>query len=360
VFRARRAENVTHRKGPLRYLVGFPIATMHAPLTGAHVIVLADASRIVRAHLEGNGWAVHQCWSIETTRDLLSDTEWDLLLLSRDMPDGDSIALCAEIRARWPHRYVMILSDSAAEDRKIEGFFSGADDCVTYPFGIEELLARVRSGLRIVDLQKALLTTNRQLEQLSLTDHLTRLRNRRAFDRELASRFAVAHRYGRALSLAIIDIDHFKSINDSMGHDAGDAVLRATAQILEQSTRQSDFLARIGGEEFGVILPEASLADATQFGEKIRSTVANAVIRTGDQARTLTVSVGIATLPHSLFDTAAELLFAADQALYRAKRNGRNRAESEKRRERDRFARFISPVPGSDFRLSVTDSRRSH
>lgn len=311
---------------------------------GAHVIVLADASHIIREHFERNGWVVQQCWSLQSTRQVLWTTDWDLAVLSRDLPDGDAISLCSELRTAWPHRYVVIISDSAVEKQKVAAFTCGADDYLSRPFGVEELTARVRAGLRIVDLQKALLVSNRNLEELALTDHLTALRNRRAFDRELTSRFAAAKRYERPLSLAIIDIDHFKSVNDLLGHAAGDVVLRTTAQILERSTRQSDLLARIGGEEFAVILPEVSLSDAIQYGEKICAAVST-VIRAGEETRNLTVSIGVASIPHSEFESSAELMFAADQALFRAKRNGRNRSEGENRRERGRFAtRTCAPV----------------
>ena len=186
--------------------------------------------------------------------------------------------------------------------------------------------------MRIVELQKELLASSRRYEALSLTDSLTSLHNRRAFDQEFASRFEQARRYARPLSLAIIDLDYFKSINDQFGHSAGDGVLRAIAQILDHGTRRSDFLARIGGEEFGVLLPETSLFEALHFAEKIRATIAGATIRTDDFPHQVTVSIGVANVPHSSVTTPEQLFNAADQALYRAKARGRNRIESERRK----------------------------
>jgi diguanylate cyclase (GGDEF)-like protein len=135
----------------------------------------------------------------------------------------------------------------------------------------------------------------------------------------------------------VIDVDHFKSVNDTYGHAAGDAVLRSVAQLLDHGTRQSDFVARVGGEEFAVLLPETQLEEAERFAEKVRASIEGTTIRTGDVAHRITVSVGVAGMPHSYIASESELLQMADQALYRAKANGRNRVEIERRR-RNRFA----------------------
>ena len=165
-----------------------------------------------------------------------------------------------------------------------------------------------------------------------MTDGLTSLRNRRAFDQQLPAALEHARRYQRSLSLAVIDIDHFKSINDTYGHDAGDAILRGVAQLIASGTRQTDYTARIGGEEFAILLPETALFEGLQFAEKLRNLVASSTIRVGDTGHRVTVSIGIANVPHSQVHDADELFRAADQALYRAKANGRNRVEMEKRR----------------------------
>ena len=309
----------------------------------SRVIAVVSASRALRERLEGNGWAIEQLPSLEAGRHFLQYAEWDLALISDELPDGDGLTLCAEARISAPHRYLMLVADDERDSRLVKGFAAGADDCVSASCGDEELLARVRAGLRVASIQKFLLRMNVQLEEISLTDDLTQLRNRRAFDRELESRFEVAKRYERALSLAVIDVDHFKNVNDRLGHEAGDMVLRAASDILARSTRRSDCVARIGGDEFAVILPETSLRDAMLFGDKIRAAVGAAIIQIGGHQSCVTISVGVASLPHSLFEIATEMLFAADQALYRAKRNGRDRAESENRRERDRFARWTEP-----------------
>ncbi|HET7434141.1 MAG TPA: diguanylate cyclase [Thermoanaerobaculia bacterium] len=301
------------------------------------IILIEDDSvvaQVVSRHLQREGWIVRRGDTIAAGRELVADGGWDLVILDRRLPDGDGFELCRDLRKDYPRAYLLMLTGEASEEAKLAGFEVGADDYVTKSMPIPELMARVRAGLRIVELQKALLASNRQLEELSLRDGLTSLRNRRAFEQELATAYAQARRYDRPLSLAIVDVDHFKVINDSIGHTAGDAVLRAVAQLLEHSTRQSDFVARVGGEEFAVLLPETALFDSMQFAEKIRATIASSTIRTGDVAHRVTVSIGIASIPHSRTNDAAELYHAADQALYRAKNGGRNRVEIERRRER--------------------------
>jgi diguanylate cyclase (GGDEF)-like protein len=168
---------------------------------------------------------------------------------------------------------------------------------------------------------------------MSLTDDLTRLRNRRAVENELVTRFSLAIRHQRPLAVAMIDVDHFKLINDAHGHQVGDSVLRGVASGLRRGTRVTDVVGRVGGEEFCVLLPETALFEAIQFGEKIRAIIASEPI----EGLPVTVSVGIASMPHSAFASPDEIVYAADQALYRAKNRGRNRVESEKRNER--FAR---------------------
>ena len=277
-------------------------------------------------HLERQGWSVRAAGSLAGAREVFRTTDWDLALLDRRLPDGDGIELCAELRAGAPHGYILMLTGESSDEAKLEGFQRGADDYVTKPFQLDELMARIRAGLRIVELQKALIASNRQLENLSLTDGLTNLRNRRAFDDEIAMRFEEVRRYQRPLSVAVIDVDHFKSVNDDYGHETGDGVLRTLAGVIERATRATDFVARYGGEEFAVILPETQLEDAILVADKLRGAVVIAGLHN------TTISIGVAGVPHTEMTSAAELVHAADQALYRAKKNGRNRVEAERRK----------------------------
>jgi len=305
-----------------------------------NIILVEDDSNVsllLTRQLQRAGYAVRAAGNMADARVLFGDAPWDVAILDRMLPDGDGLDLCRELRAASPHSYILLLTGVDSAEAKLEGFARGADDYVTKPFQTDELIARIRAGVRIVGLQKALIDTNRKLEELSLTDSLTSLRNRRAFDERMVEAFEHARRYERPLSLVLVDVDYFKSVNDTEGHEAGDAVLREVARRLGESTRQTDFAARVGGEEFGILLPETPLFEAMQFAEKIRAAIASEPIGN----RRMTVSLGIANVPHSRVEDAAELFRAADKALYRAKANGRNRAEMERRHDlRERPALF--------------------
>jgi diguanylate cyclase (GGDEF)-like protein len=310
---------------------------METTMNGSEVVVVEDdlsVVRLIRYALAREGAHVRHAGSVSEARNTLAEP-WDLILLDRRLPDGDGIELCREVRPRNEHAYIIIITGDATAEAKMAGFGCGADDYVTKPFLIDELVARVRAGLRIVTLQKALLTTNAQLAELSRTDPLTGIANRRAFEEELDERFEVARRYNRPLSMVMIDIDYFKDTNDAYGHPAGDEVLRSVARVIRKGSRQTDVVARYGGEEFAVILPETPLFEGLQFAEKIRAMVAAEDL--GGMPPRITVSLGVATMGHTMFSTATDLVAASDAALYRAKEKGRNRVECE-RRQRPRPA----------------------
>jgi two-component system cell cycle response regulator len=289
----------------------------------------ANISLLLTRQLERAGYRVRHAASIASARELLRTEGWELALLDRQLPDGDGLDLCRELRTSSPHGYILMFTGMTSDEAKLEGFERGADDYVSKGTQLDEVLARVRAGLRIVTLQNALLESNKRLEELSLTDALTGIANRRAFDARLALVFEHARRYERPLSLVLVDVDHFKTINDERGHSSGDEVLRCVAKRIAAGTRATDFAARIGGEEFAILLPETPLFEAMQFCEKIRASIAAEPM---DGFR-VTVSLGVANVPHSRVPAQLDLFTAADAALYRAKANGRNRVEMERRRE---------------------------
>jgi two-component system, cell cycle response regulator len=300
----------------------------------------AAIRRLVSLFLRRAGYDVIEVATGEAARSRLGVENWNLAILDRKLPDLDGLDLCREIKAdpRFRNRYVIMLSGEADEQDKIEGLDLGADDYITKPFQYKELLARIRAGKRIVDLQSELLESNRRLELLSITDGLTRLYNHRHFQDEMVRAFDESQRYQRPLSLAIIDIDFFKKVNDTYGHAAGDDVLKTVARLFMDSVRSTDLVARYGGEEFTVMMPETDMGDAIAFAEKIRTLVEQTTIETQAGPVRVTVSIGVSSVPATPIQTPKEMIVAADKALYRAKRGGRNQVQAEKRKDLTRVS----------------------
>ncbi|HXI14029.1 MAG TPA: diguanylate cyclase [Thermoanaerobaculia bacterium] len=301
-----------------------------------------DAIRkLVGLFLRRSGYDLVEATTAAEARENFAAHDWDLAVLDRRLPDADGAVLCQELKSApaTRNRYIIMLTGEDEQSDKIEGLDLGADDYMTKPFQYQELLARVRAGKRIVDLQYELLESNRRLELLSITDGLTRLYNHRHFQEELARAFEESERYQRPLSIAIIDIDFFKKVNDTYGHGAGDEVLKSVAAIFKDSIRSSDLAARYGGEEFTVMMPETDLDDAITFAEKIRTLVEQSTIETTAGIVPVTVSIGISSYPRYKARSPRGLVEAADKALYRAKRRGRNQVQAEKRSDPDRKER---------------------
>jgi diguanylate cyclase (GGDEF)-like protein len=313
------------------------------------VIVDDDAAirRLVKFYLHRAGYAIFECTTGAEARQVLAEEQWDLAVLDRRLPDLDGVVLAHELKSKRDlrTRYVIMLTGEDDQDAKVEGLELGADDYITKPFQHAELLARIRAGKRIVDLQKELVEANKRLELLSITDGLTRLYNHRHFQDELARAFEESARYQRPLSLAIIDIDFFKKVNDSYGHAVGDEVLKAVSKLYRESVRSTDLVARYGGEEFAVMMPETDLDDAIAFAEKIRTMIESATIDTQAGPLKCTVSIGVASVPFTRTKSSKDLIVQADKALYRAKRAGRNQVQAEKRRDVNRPTRREAQPP---------------
>ena len=292
----------------------------------------AAIRRLMRLYLTRAGYASVEFATGEEARVELKRVPWDLAILDRRLPDMDGVTLCQELKAdpAFKTRYVIMLTGEADQEDKVEGLDLGADDYITKPFQTAELLARIRAAKRIVDLQRELLDSNKRLEMLSITDGLTKLYNHRHFQDELARAFEESERYQRPLSLAIIDLDFFKKVNDTYGHAVGDEVLKAVSRMFQESIRSTDLAARYGGEEFAVMMPETEIDDALVFAEKIRSMVEETTIDTQGGPIRATVSIGVSTVPQSKIRSAKELIVAADKALYRAKKEGRNQVQASR------------------------------
>ncbi|HUL58460.1 MAG TPA: diguanylate cyclase [Anaeromyxobacteraceae bacterium] len=258
----------------------------------------------------------------------------DLVLLDKVLPDMDGLEVLRIIKARPVEQFVpvIILSAKSDLDSKVAGLKIGADDYLAKPFAEAEILARAAAMLRIKHLQDELRDAHRtlqaqkkQLQEQSLTDALTGLRNRRFFDERLQEEFHRAQRYSDPVSLMMIDLDHFKLVNDRWGHPTGDAVLHETAAEIRASLRDPDICARYGGEEFAVILPKTHLAGALAVAERVWRALAAKANRAPDGGEVrVTASIGIAFYPSKDITTAELLLRFADEAMYRAKSAGRN------------------------------------
>jgi two-component system, cell cycle response regulator len=255
----------------------------------------------------------------------------DLVLLDMILPDMDGLEVLRIVKARADEHFipVIILSVKSDLDSKVTGLRIGADDFLAKPFAEAEILARCAAMLRIKSLQDQLRRTQQKLAEQAITDELTGLKNRRAFDERLQEEFRRAQRYTDPVSLIMIDLDHFKRVNDRYGHPFGDVVLRGAAEEIRASTRDPDICARYGGEEFAVILPKTHLSGALTVAERVWKQLAARVFTVpegsaGDPQFQVTASLGIAFYPSKDITSPELLLRFADEALYQAKRAGRN------------------------------------
>lgn len=300
----------------------------HVDLNGARVLVVDDnptSARAVTSYLEELGMTVEMAHSWGAALKQYQALEPDLVLMDAVMPDMDGFKLTHHLRARYRDRYVPIvfltgLDDMDARER---GVMAGADDFLSKPVDPVILRVRVRAMMRIRKLTAALEEKGRELEDLATRDQLSGVLNRRRFDEELASEFNRARRYGHPLSLLVCDIDHFKRINDDLGHTTGDEVIAFLGGLLTELKRGSDLAFRYGGEEFVLLLPETNARNAAAVAERLRATFERRSVETSAGRRT--ISIGVSGMESLGPKAPCELLFqSADVALYRAKSSGRD------------------------------------
>jgi two-component system cell cycle response regulator len=257
-----------------------------------------------------------------------ADGNYDLLIVSLGLENFDALRLCSQVRSLERTRNLPILAIAEPDNnsRMVRGLEIGVNDFLLRPIDKNELLARARSQVRKRRYTERLRDNVQLSIEMAITDPLTSLFNRRYMESHLAALVEQAASRGKPLTVLEIDIDYFKSINDTHGHDAGDDVLRDFALRIKRSIRGIDLACRLGGEEFVVVMPETDLAVAAMVAERLRRRIAAEPFAIQQGARTIpvTISIGIAAL-RGRNDTAASLLKRADQALYRAKRDGRNR-----------------------------------
>jgi diguanylate cyclase (GGDEF)-like protein len=245
------------------------------------------------------------------------------------MPDFSGIELCQRIReeSQGSYTYVILLTGISDKAQVVKGLLAGADDYLTKPFHPEELLARAAVGRRTVALHREIESKNRQLEQLVITDELTGMPNRRAIEEWAIRQLNGAMRHGFSFWAVMVDLDNFKKINDTCGHSAGDAVLKKFAELLKDNVRRCDMCARIGGEEFVIVLTHVDKEGVLRAVEHIRRLFESHTFTFGPRSIRVTASFGVACLPSGVQLGFDELVARADAALYAAKDRGRNRFE---------------------------------
>jgi two-component system, cell cycle response regulator len=304
--------------------------TLLLPVKGARTLVVDDweitAQKIqaalrrhcivpVRAHDEADVWA------------LTASTRFDLIILSLCLSQQDALKLLSGLRAAdLTHELpIMLIADPDERDRVIKGFELGANDCLVLPLDQNELRARVRNLIRRKFYQDRLRSDLGSALEMALTDPLTGLHNR-GYLRQYLNKILEGGA-GRKVCLVMIDIDHFKMLNDRFGHIAGDRALQLIAQKMRENVRVCDILARYGGEEFAVVMPNTNAEDAVAVAERLRTAVADAKFEVGQgEVANITISLGVSSAGEEM-STMDSLLRRADDALYEAKRKGRNRME---------------------------------
>lgn len=300
----------------------------------ANPILIAEddpvSRRMLEAFLQKSGYQVVTAVDgLDALRILESENAPALAVLDWMMPGLEGPQVCQRVRARpdRPYTYILLLTGRSQKDDLLRGLESGADDYLTKPFDAAELRARLHVGERILELQNGLIAAREELRFRATHDELTGLSNRRVVLDEIAREHSRHLRHGGTFAIVLIDLDHFKIINDTRGHLAGDAVLKEVSRRMVSNVRPYDTVGRYGGEEFIVVAPSCGRSGAVALAERILNSLRSARIDTDGGPVSVTVSCGIAVSSAAKPLNAQALIHLADDALYRAKELGRNRSE---------------------------------
>ena len=283
---------------------------------------IAQNKTICHQLKEKNIWPISAYSGEEAVEKLVSGADIDVILMDIHLPKASGIDVAKALKKDERFSYIPIIgitSASGAEAVEImrEAFDAGIDDFLTKPYNMVEFHARVKANINRSKLIK-------RLKEESELDFLTRLYNRRTLFRFLEHLIAMAKRNNENLSFVILDLDKFKNVNDTYGHQTGDEVLKNTANLIKSSVRKADIVGRFGGEEFCIVMPHTDLKNACVVSEKIRETIQNNGIEVGGKKINITVSLGVSELNSE--DDINTLIKKADTALYKAKETGRNRS----------------------------------
>jgi two-component system cell cycle response regulator len=308
-----------------------------APESRGRILVVDDHEdniEVLKVRLESWGYGTDSCSSGAEALAYVEKTPPDLILLDVMMPEISGIEVARRIKGNKSLPFIPIIMQTALDstEDKVEGLEAGADDYITKPIDFPELKARLRSMLRIKRLQEALeerekelLEVNERLRFMSQTDALTGLDNRRHLNERIDEMFQHAQRLNEPFSLVMCDLDKFKSVNDTYGHQAGDEVLKQLARILKEEAREIDRVGRYGGEEFMLLLPGTVLDAAVTFAERVRKRIEAHTFTFDGGTLQRTASFGVSGWPHPTIRDSDSLVRTADDALYVAKETGRNR-----------------------------------
>lgn len=292
----------------------------------------AVSRRLLQRTLENWGHTVHATRDGEEAWELYRQNRARLVVTDWVMPKLDGPGLCQRITAAQEGShdpaYVIMLTSRDSTDDLAAGLGAGANDFIAKPFDQEELRARLRNGERILALQEQLISAREQMRRLAMTDPLTQMLNRRALLDALRRDEDRMRRERRPLGVVMVDIDHFKSVNDRLGHGAGDVVLQTVGKCLESCVRGGDYVGRWGGEEFLLALPGADPIQCAEVAERCRSMIAaQQIALEGKDHAQVTASFGSASTEGTDREELMTLIENADKALYWAKESGRNRVK---------------------------------
>lgn len=300
--------------------------------SGRRILMVEDDPTILqllKEALDDKGYVTQTAASAQEAVHLIREFKPHLVLTDQDMPGLTGLEMLRELRSQLNYVAVIFVSGRSDVTMVTQALKSGADDYVRKPFRFEELLARIEACLRTRDLHDELLLANEKLQDMVERDYLTGLFNMRSMYDRIDGELKRAQRHGRKLACVMIDMDHFKTVNDNNDHLFGSFVLKEVGQMIKKTMRDSDFAARYGGDEYLVVLTDTDGAGAMVFCERLRKKVEETLFTDGRSQIKLTMSMGCAVSRADKPMDARQLVRRADHALYRAKDSGRNRVEFE-------------------------------